>query len=167
MTVWQNLLAYEINRDQISFCLLSIFLNLQCGVLTNKRVINGQHSSNLPFFSKNKNIYTLHCTVQCSAKQKIRRKMEVVKIDRGSELNRKRINSIEVDVWFHVQNEIIPAHRLIVALHSDYLKALTNPLSSFVERWDQIIFQTFWNKLLSETFTYWVTLILFYKQHIL
>jgi uncharacterized protein (UPF0248 family) len=72
--------------------------------------------------------------VHCSAKQKIRRKMEVVKIDRGSELNRKRINSIEVDVWFHVQDEIIPAHRLIVALHSDYLKALTNPLSSFVER---------------------------------
>jgi uncharacterized protein (UPF0248 family) len=61
-------------------------------------------------------------------------KMEVVKIDRGLELNRKRINSIEVDVWFHVQDEIIPAHRLIVALHSDYLKALTNPLSSFVER---------------------------------
>ena len=60
--------------------------------------------------------------------------MEVVKIDRGLELNRKRINSNEVDVWFHVQDEIIPAHRLIVALHSDYLKALTNPLSSFVER---------------------------------
>ena len=62
--------------------------------------------------------------------------MEVVKIniDRGSELNRKRINSIEVDVWFLVQDEIIPAHRLIVSLHSDYLKALTNPLSSFVER---------------------------------
>ena len=69
-----------------------------------------------------------------SSQSKIRRKMEVVKIDRGSELNRKRINSIEVDVWFHVQDEIIPAHRLIVALHSDYLKALTNPLSSFVER---------------------------------
>ena len=72
--------------------------------------------------------------LHCCAKQKIRRKMEVVKIDRGSELNRKRINCIEVDVWFHVQDEIIPAHRLIVALHSDYLKALTNPLSSFVER---------------------------------
>ena len=134
LTVCQNLLAYTINRNQISFCLLSIFLNLQCGVLTEKLVINGQHSGNLPFFSKNKNIRTLHCTVHCSAKQKIRRKMEVVKIDRGSELNRKRINSIEVDVWFHVQDEIIPAHRLIVALHSDYLKALTNPLSSFVER---------------------------------
>ena len=57
-----------------------------------------------------------------------------IKIDRGIELNRKRVNSIEVDVWFLVKNETIPAHRLIVALHSDYLKALTSPSSSFVER---------------------------------
>ena len=28
--------------------------------------------------------------------------MEVVKIDRGFELNRKRVNSIEVDIWFLV-----------------------------------------------------------------
>ena len=60
--------------------------------------------------------------------------MEVVKIDRGFELNRKRINSIEVDIWFLVQDEIIPAHRLIVSLHSDYLKTLINPSSSWSER---------------------------------
>ena len=60
--------------------------------------------------------------------------MEVVKIDRGFELNRKRINSIEVDIWFLVQDEIIPAHRLIVSLHSDYLKTLINPSSSWRER---------------------------------
>lgn len=60
--------------------------------------------------------------------------MESVKVDRGFELNRKRVQEIEVDIWFRIENERIPAHRLIVSLHSDYLKALTNPSSKFVER---------------------------------
>ncbi len=60
--------------------------------------------------------------------------MGTVKIDRGIELNKKRIQEHDVDVWFRVDSEKIPAHRLIVSLHSDYLRALTNPLSNFVER---------------------------------
>ena len=55
LTVCQNLLAYTINRGQISCCLLSNIPYLQYGVLTKKLVINEVYS-NLPFYSKNKNI---------------------------------------------------------------------------------------------------------------
>ena len=63
LTVCQNLLAYKINRDQITFCLLSTFLYVQYGVFTKKMVINGTYS-NLPFFSKNKNI---QCSVHTAS----------------------------------------------------------------------------------------------------
>ena len=69
--------------------------------------------------------------------------MDSLKIDRGCELNRKRVGQIGVDIWFNVEDEKrIPAHRLIVALHSDYLDALTNPESAFVEKWVQIMIKS-------------------------
>ena len=43
-------------------------------------------------------------------------------VDRGSELNKKRIAGEYVDCFFIVEEQRFPAHRLIVALHSDYLK---------------------------------------------
>ena len=45
-------------------------------------------------------------------------------VDRGSELNKKRIAGEYVDCFFIVEGQRFPAHKLIVALHSDYLKTL-------------------------------------------
>ena len=61
-------------------------------------------------------------------------KMNTIKIDRGLELNKFRLSEDFVDVHFIVEETRIPAHRLIVSLHSDYLKALTDPSSGFIER---------------------------------
>ena len=47
-----------------------------------------------------------------------------ISVDRGSELNKKRIAGEYVDCFFIVEEERFAAHRLIVALHSDYLKTL-------------------------------------------
>ena len=58
-----------------------------------------------------------------------------VKIDRGFELNKKRLAEDYVDVCFIVDGEKFPAHRMMVAMQSDYLKTLTDPSSNFVERY--------------------------------
>ena len=47
-----------------------------------------------------------------------------ISVDRGFELNKKRIAGEYVDCFFIVEEERFAAHRLIVALHSDYLKTL-------------------------------------------
>lgn len=60
--------------------------------------------------------------------------METIKIDRGLELNKRRLSEDFVDVHFIIEGTRISAHRLIVSLHSDYLKTLTDPCSGFVER---------------------------------
>ena len=60
--------------------------------------------------------------------------VETVKVDRGLELNRKRLAGHGVDVHFLVEDQTFPAHRLIIGLHSNYLKTLTDPSSAFIER---------------------------------
>lgn len=60
--------------------------------------------------------------------------METLKVDRGLELNKKRIQGIETDICFLVDNESFPAHRLIVSLQSEYLKLLTATNSPFAEK---------------------------------
>lgn len=60
--------------------------------------------------------------------------METLKVDRGLELNKKRLQGIETDICFRVEEECFPAHRLIVSLQSEYLKLLTAPNSPFIEK---------------------------------
>lgn len=61
--------------------------------------------------------------------------MDSFKIDRGVELNKRRLSEVGVDVWFNVGDEKrIPGHRLILSLHSVYLSTLTDPNSAFVEK---------------------------------
>ena len=60
--------------------------------------------------------------------------MEKLKIDRGLQFNKCRLRNDLVDIVFKVEQQTFPAHRLIVALQSPYLKKLTDESSPFIER---------------------------------
>ena len=60
--------------------------------------------------------------------------METVRIDRGLELNKRRLLGDSTDVSFIVEGQAFSAHRLIVGLHSEYLKVLTSSDLPFNER---------------------------------
>ena len=61
--------------------------------------------------------------------------METLRVDRGLELNKRRLNRDSTDVKFIVQDQVFFAHRLIVGLHSDYLRLLIDPNLPFTERY--------------------------------
>ncbi|XP_040575303.1 zinc finger and BTB domain-containing protein 8A isoform X2 [Lepeophtheirus salmonis] len=54
-------------------------------------------------------------------------------VNRGMELNEKRLQGVEVDVHFRIEDEEFPAHKLIVGLKSPYLKVLVSPPPGFKE----------------------------------
>ena len=61
--------------------------------------------------------------------------MENLRIDRGLELNKRRLVRDLTDVKFIVQDQVFFAHRLIVGLHFDYLRLLIDPNLPFTERY--------------------------------
>ena len=65
--------------------------------------------------------------------------METLRVDRGLELNKRRLNRDSTDVKFIVQDQVFFAHRLIVGLHSDYLRLLIDPNLPFTERYKHFI----------------------------
>jgi hypothetical protein len=84
----------------------------------------------------NNNIELCQITnVQISIKTQLGKIMEPLRReDRGDQLNKKRISGDLVDVHFVVDGQKFPAHRLIVALHSPYLRKLSDRNSAFIER---------------------------------
>ena len=67
--------------------------------------------------------------------------METLRVDRGLELNKRRLNKDSTDVAFIVQEKVFFAHRLIVGLHSDYLRLLSDPNLPFTERYKNTLLQ--------------------------
>ena len=56
-----------------------------------------------------------------------------VQLDRGRDLNQRRLRGEMVDVTFSVGERAFPAHRLIVSLYSPYLRTLVATSEGFVE----------------------------------
>ena len=61
--------------------------------------------------------------------------METIRTDRGLEINQRRLIGDLTDVSFIVEGHSFMAHRLIVSLHSEYLKVLTSSDLPFNERY--------------------------------
>ena len=60
--------------------------------------------------------------------------MNTIRVDRGQELNKRRLLGESTDISFIVDGQSFLAHKLIVGLHSEYLKVLTSSELPFNER---------------------------------